>query len=123
MQEADRIADLGAVEPRLTLAELLLAGQVKEQLTAIHVLHYQTQAVSSLERIDQAGYEWVLKTSHHFVLSFSVHYLVLFDDQCFFKDLHGAQSLGRVLPAQDHLAEGALAKDLQELKIMQCLGK
>lgn len=46
---ADGIADFGTVELGLGLAELFLACQMEEELTAVHVLHDQTQAIRRLE--------------------------------------------------------------------------
>lgn len=47
--------------------------------------------------------------------------LVLLDDDFLLEDLDGVQVVGGLLATQDHLAEGALAQDLDELKVFQRL--
>lgn len=57
------------------------------------------------------------------VLGHRVRHLVLLHDHLLFEDLDRVQLGGRLLAAQDHLAERALAEDLQELEVFQRLGE
>lgn len=68
VQEADGVADLGAVEAGLVFTEASLASQMKEQLAAAHVLHHEAQKVASLKRVDELGGKRILERAHHHVL-------------------------------------------------------
>lgn len=45
---------LGSVEPGAVLGERTLAGQMKEQFTAISVFHYEADTVCRLEGIAES---------------------------------------------------------------------
>lgn len=59
----------------------------------------------------------------HILLGECVRDLLLLDDHLLLENLDGVQMVGGLFAAENHLAEGALAEGLDELKVFQGLEK
>lgn len=61
----------------------------------------------------------MLRLLEHILLGKGVSDLVLSYDDFLLQDLHGVQVVGGLFTAQDDLAKGTLAQDLDELKVFK----
>lgn len=78
--------------------------------------------ISGIPRGHSTYYEErMVRCLQYAILGHRVRHFVLLDDDVLLENFDRVQLGGTLFPAQDHLAERALAQHLEELKVFQCL--
>ena len=95
--------------------------EVEVELPSVDVLGDEVEPVYGGEGVLELQQERVLGLLQHVLLRERVRHLLLLDDDLLLQDLDGVQVVGRLLAAEDHLAERALAEGLDELEVFQRL--
>ena len=88
-----------------------------EELSTLHKLHEEEDAVLVLEYVLHVNQEWMIDLAKDVLLQLDVLHLLVFQDDILANDLHGVHLLRCHVLDEEHLTERALSDHLDNLKV------
>ena len=119
VQVAKGESDLSDEEASNGLVEAALLAQVVEEGATTYVLHEEVETVVVLEDVVHLQDELVVRLKEDVFLVLCVLDLLFVNEHVFVDSLHCVQLSCELIRNEEHLAEGALVNDLDDLEVLQ----